>query len=544
MFRSNKINLASANDIINSLLESSEIMSGTGAVVITQKNGRKTTNTGTIYLRDGLIYAAHIDNHRVPIAQRIATGALVAKDDLNEAVAKAGGDTTSPRIVDYLLQNQMISDKILSSYVKEHFIEILGKIMSWDDSLGEWHPNAMTKDFLMPFVTFARIRDILDHRKQVYGEFLRLTEKFMRPEELPELTFALLKPPTAQQSPTSRRIISLCDSKHTLDDIATATGVTFYNVFQTIVGLWREGLLALNIGGIRLPYTSVLAEPETEPELPPIVHLTNPPIPVHDEPQENLDDVDDRQDSEDGPAEESDAPNDEQEEWASHQGQEPENTDEKDESDDQLALTNDYYPDNEKDEEPESSTPAADPGDGYVGILDDYNYDLDENPHQSSAVLEDDTISGLDDFEEAEPTSSQPGIAQSASGTTEFVPPLTVPQPSVDETMEPAKETAPAATGYSLPKDILDRKNKVAAISNRLNELEAALASCENDLRENQAAQDVLSEKKARLQRELAEVEQDSVRVNDEADRIKETYQSIRKEVEDTINSFKFLEGE
>lgn len=483
MFRSNKNSLASANDIIDSLTESSEIMSGTGAVVITQKSGRKTTNTGTIYLRDGLIYAALIENHKIPIGKRIETGSLVGTDDLNEVFSKVGGDTTSPRIVDHLLQNHMVGEKILSSYVKEHFIETLGKIMSWNDSLGEWHPNAVTKDFIMPFVTFERIREILAHRKQVYGEFLSFVEKFMRPEELPELTFSLLKSPAATQSPTTLKIVSLCDAKHTTNDIADATGVTFYNVFQTVVGLWRDGFLSLNIGGIKLPYAAVLAQPEPE-HVPTPIELSNPPIPVHDEAVENaessVDDVviiDPQGGSENIPSILAD--------YAAEHG-----VDFKHFKNETSAGNEAVFYD------PLKAGDATD-----EDTVDDHNPDL---------------ASSIDSQEQAEPLSE-----------------------SVEESPEVDVEPS-----YVPSKAILDRRNKVEEITTKLNQLESNLAVCENELRDNQVTLEALEERKSWLERELGDVQADYKRTISEKNDIKDSYESIRKEVEDTINSFTFIEGD
>lgn len=501
MFRSNKINLASANDIINSLMESSEIMSGTGAVIITQKNGRKTINTGAIYLRDGLIYAADIASHSIPIGKRIETGALVPADDLKEVFSKVGGDTTSPRIVDYLLQNHMISEKILSSYVKEHFIEVLGKIMSWNDSLGEWHPNTVTKDFVMPFVTFERIRQILAQRKNVYGEFLRLTEKFMRPEELPELTFALLKAPDAGQSPTTMKIISFCDSKHTIDDIATATGITFYNVFQTIVGLWRDGLLALNIGGIRLPYTAVLVQPEPE-VIPVVVELTNPPIPVYEdvEEQAHSSEVEPVLAAEDHAIETAD--------------ETPESADDNEET-----LTTDGDMENDVDSDDKDVVVVDLQGEGVSDILADY---AEENGHTFHHF-----------------TSQEQSVENDVDSEPVFYNPV-----KDDEETPQAIDNSHADSPRVLPKGILERRIKVEEISNKLNQLETNLSQCEKDLQDKEIAKSALEERKTWLENELAEVEQDYQRTIAEADEINETYESIRKEVEDTINSFTFIEGE
>lgn len=544
MFRSNKISLASANDIIDSLMESSEIMSGTGAVVITQKNGRKTTNTGAIYLRDGLIYAADIAGHNVPIGKRIETGALVAPEDLAEALNKVGGDTTSPRIVDYLLQNHMIGEKILSSYVKEHFIEILGKIMSWDDSLGEWHPNSVTKDFVMPFVTFDRIREILAKRKHVYGEFLRLTEKFLRPEELPELTFSLLKAPAAGQSPTTMEIISRCDSVHTINDISDATGVTFYNVFQTIVGLWRDGLLALNIGGIRLPYTAVLVTPEPEP-VAPIVELTNPPIPVYDDVDENPDTSEPEPvvSDEDATAVTENAPAESTDEVSEYHSDETSNDGKVDAQRDENVVIIDPVAHGE--EIPRVAADWAEKnGHDFHHFTQDQAVDIESDVDSDSVFYnplkfgdatsaDKDSITGEDN----DPDSVALSDANTQTDST-------LPEPIEYEATKVNIDSVSSESRRVLPKDILSRRNKVEEINNKLNQLEKNLADCEKALQQNQLEVEAIEERKAWLENELGEVADDYRRTLAEADKIRESYESIRKDVEDTINSFTFIEGE
>lgn len=257
MFR-NK-NLATSNQIIDSLLDSGQLEKREGAIVLHRKAGRKTISTGTIFLRDSFIYAVHIDTMETPIARRVATAGIVDKEDLENVLRSAGSKETNPQIVHLLLERQLISNKVIDGFVKEHFIAQITEILSWDSVLGEWHPNSSTKNFVMPYVSFAKIREVIAKRLTLRHEFDHLTARFFRSDEVPSLTFTLTQKNIGDKSKEMIAVSKFCNNQSNIGDIAKATGLTEYNVFQLILVLWKEGLLTIHLGGIQVPYSSAQA---------------------------------------------------------------------------------------------------------------------------------------------------------------------------------------------------------------------------------------------------------------------------------------------
>lgn len=257
MFR-NK-NLATSNQIIDSLVESKQLEKREGAIVLHRKAGRKTISTGTIFLRDSFIYAVHIDTMETPIARRVATAGIVDKEDLENVLRTAGSKESNPQIVHLLLERQLISNKVIDGFVKEHFIAQIAEILSWDSVLGEWHPNSSTKAFVMPYVSFTKIREVIAKRMALRHEFDHLTARFFRSDEVPALTFTLTQKNIGDKSKEMIAVSKFCNNQSNISDIAKATGLTEYNVFQLILVLWKEGLLTIHLGGIQVPYSSAQA---------------------------------------------------------------------------------------------------------------------------------------------------------------------------------------------------------------------------------------------------------------------------------------------
>lgn len=257
MFR-NK-NLATSKQIIDSLLESGQIKKREGSIVFSKKEGRKTTAVGKLYLRDELIYAASISTKDTPIGKRVATGGLVPMDDLQAIIRSTKNNPSSPEIVDLLLSNHLINEKALLLYVKEQAIDQISEIFSWGNVLGEWHPMTTTKEFMIPYVSFQKMRELLEKQESLHNEFAHLTEKFFRKEEIALLTFTLTQSELGEVSNETKIVSSFCDNKHTISAISEKTGLTEYKVFQTLMLLWKNNLAVLHLSAIQVPFSSVIA---------------------------------------------------------------------------------------------------------------------------------------------------------------------------------------------------------------------------------------------------------------------------------------------
>lgn len=276
--------LHSSVEILDTILRSDDIKGNDGAVVVERKEGRKTVQTGTLFFHSDLVYAVKISDMPVPIANRVATGGKVDIDEIKSIVRYCGNDPYSPDVVRQLLVNHLISEKELDSYVKEHFLDNIAEILSWENCSGKWYPGERTKDFTMPSLSFPRLKQIIAGREIKRHDFAKEVSRFFRPEEFDSIM--PLKTPSKEQTftPEVSAIIEHSNGENTFKDISVETGIGTAVVLQTINTLWKMGTVSLKYGAIEVSYESALLanQPKEEKveEVPedsvPIVNLNDP----------------------------------------------------------------------------------------------------------------------------------------------------------------------------------------------------------------------------------------------------------------------------
>lgn len=284
--------LHSSVEILDTILRSDDIKGNDGAVVVERKEGRKTVQAGTLFFHSDLVYAVNISDMPVPIANRVATGGKVAIEEIKSIVRYCGNDPYSPDVVRQLLVNHLISEKELDSYIKEHFLDNIAEILSWENCSGKWYPGERTKDFTMPSLSFPRLKQIIAGREIKRHDFAKEVSRFFRPEEFDSIM--PLKTPSKEQTftPEVSAIIEHSNGENTFKDIAVETGIGTAVVLQTINTLWKMGTVSLKYGAIEVSYESALLanQPKEEKieEAPedsvPIMNLNDPELTPDPEP--------------------------------------------------------------------------------------------------------------------------------------------------------------------------------------------------------------------------------------------------------------------
>lgn len=278
-----KQNLHTAQDIMDTILTTGQIKEKEGAVEIQRKEGRKVIQSGILYFRKELVYAAHVDEMPVPIYRRLVTGKKIADPtELSAILRNVGGDESSPDIVRRVLVNHLLSEKTLDAYVKEHFLDHVAEILSWETCVGTWMDGVTTKDFTMPNVSFRQLKAIVAKRNSRYRELVEETSRFFAEEELLQVTPVSTTRNLGSMQPEVKSILSLSAGTNTIVDIAQETGLGRGSTFQMVQALWRNGNLSLRLGEITVAYKDVLEanKPDVHDDAPiletPVIELEVP----------------------------------------------------------------------------------------------------------------------------------------------------------------------------------------------------------------------------------------------------------------------------
>lgn len=257
----NSKNLSSASDLIDALLQQNKGKNLNGAISIVAKSGRKVTDSARIFLYENRVYAVSVDSYEVPIGKRIASDGHVPASELTEAYRNANSET-SPEVLHYLMTRHALSEKTAAIYLKDHFIEMFGRIFSWENCEGQWHPDVRTSDFAVPSASIDEIKRAVIARHNFLLDFADLTRDLLKPDDLHKLTFALTDPSFNHRNNTVMSVIRLCDGKNTLQSISYKTGLTEHSVFKIIFGLWERNIVALQSGKRTVLYENVVPSPD------------------------------------------------------------------------------------------------------------------------------------------------------------------------------------------------------------------------------------------------------------------------------------------
>lgn len=248
----------SVNEIINSLLQDGTIKGRSGAVVLERREGRKVINTATLYFRNEAIYAADIKESPIPIALRIWTSKKVDEKAL-ETIVNSCGSNSSPDIPRQVLNKILTTEENIENYIKEHFLENISEIFSWENCKGKWIPDQTTRDFTMPNASVAKLRMVVNSRVEKYLEVVKLLAPFFKENEIRDLVFVRQGDIGDQFSPEVSSILSLANGENTVNDIAEKTGIGRTNILQTLISLWEKDMIHVRYGAIELSYESTLA---------------------------------------------------------------------------------------------------------------------------------------------------------------------------------------------------------------------------------------------------------------------------------------------
>lgn len=275
--------LHSAVSILDTIMASGQVENNDGAVIIELKDHNKTVDTGTIYYRDGLVYAVHVESQPIPIGRRIATGKEVDQQELDSIIRQCKGDDTNPDIIRKILVNHLLSERTLDSYVKDHFLENISAILSWETCSGTWHPHMATKDFTMPNLSFSQLKSVVADRNRKRDLFVKELSPYFREDEIEDIAPRRVRENANEFSPEVQSIMLLSNGENTFRDIARQTGIGYAVVTQTIRALWEKGEVSMsslsnpNAPEVTYDNARVLSESTQKPE---IEEIDIAPIPV------------------------------------------------------------------------------------------------------------------------------------------------------------------------------------------------------------------------------------------------------------------------
>jgi hypothetical protein len=207
--------------------------SGVGAIEIVSRSSRIAAR---IYVNDRKVYGIDISNFPLEVIRRIITSEHISETNRNILLNVFSENLADPKVVDYILENQMIPPSVLVVYLKDIFLGACDYVASIPHAEISWRPSVVPKSTPVPEVDLDKLWNVVSKRR---AEFIRMAQLFGLDEgKVRNLKFKRVENVDTQISQLIANIYSLATGEWTLLDFARQFGISLFLATREIQNLW------------------------------------------------------------------------------------------------------------------------------------------------------------------------------------------------------------------------------------------------------------------------------------------------------------------
>lgn len=217
---------------------------GVGAIEIISRSSRIAAR---IYVKDRNVVGVEISNFPLEIIRRIITSEHISDANRDFLLDTFSENLADKRIVDYVVENQMIPMSVLVVYIKDLFLGACDYIASIPKAEINWRPNVYYKHVPIPEVNLDRLWTVVSNRKK---EYERMASVFaVGEEQIRDLYFKRKGPVDMNVNQLEANIFSLSSGEWSILDFARQFGLSLYLSTREIQRLWSEEKLDIIYDG-------------------------------------------------------------------------------------------------------------------------------------------------------------------------------------------------------------------------------------------------------------------------------------------------------
>lgn len=272
---------STAEEMLSLIKSDNEIMHSTAVIYF----HRSDKVSGKLYLRKGnepgLVYAAHVSNMPFEIGKRLKP--YIDPEDYEDIIRQVGGDDTDPNIARLVISKQLVSEKVVESYIREYLFAAATEIFSWEEVISKWEVGIETRDFASKqHIKLDLLQQRSEERTKQYEAIIAETK--LDEEQVDQLKVLINGEDEDFENITNQNLVTIINEingKATIEDIRNITGMLKVPTFMSIHSLWKAGLVKLVAGDIPIyPPVTVIDKLEEEES---IEHVEAIPLDLHDE---------------------------------------------------------------------------------------------------------------------------------------------------------------------------------------------------------------------------------------------------------------------
>lgn len=232
-------------ETLSNLYSSGKCPTGVGAIEIVSRSSRIAAR---IYVKNHHVVGLEISNFPLEIIRRIITSEHISDVHRDFLLEHFADNLADGRIVDYVVENQMIPMSVLVVYIKDLFLGACDYIGSIPMAEISWRPNVEYKKVPIPEVELDRLWTVVNNRK---NEYKRMADVFTVGEHQVRDLYFKRKGDIDMEDITqlSVNILSLASGEWSILDFARQFGLSLYLSTREIQKMWTEGYLDIIYDG-------------------------------------------------------------------------------------------------------------------------------------------------------------------------------------------------------------------------------------------------------------------------------------------------------
>lgn len=231
-----KLSATSERPVFETLVNSFNISrcpKGVGAIEIVARSSRIAAR---IYVDNHKVYGIEVSNFPLEIIRRIITSEHITDNDRDHLLDVFSHNLSDPKIVDYVLENQMMPASVVITYLKDLFLGACDYIATIPKAEIGWKPNVTPKTTQVPEVELDVLWKIVKRRKEEYDNMAALFT--VDSNKVRDLNFKRIDNTETEMTQLTANIYSLATGEWSILDFARQFGISSYLATREIQKLW------------------------------------------------------------------------------------------------------------------------------------------------------------------------------------------------------------------------------------------------------------------------------------------------------------------
>lgn len=199
------------------------------------------TRNGSIYLRNGRIYSAQLDEFVPPIARRLLSTGLIS-----EVMYNAMAKLPPAEVASFALANEYVDEDVLEDIHRQMLFATLTHMYEWRDASWEWRRGAKSNSYTMYPLEISLTISATDERMAQWIALVHNQTSVTRGNSVVSPGEGWVLKAGEETTPEIASILRYVNGENTVADIALACGFSRFEIASRLAKAVADGLVLVS----------------------------------------------------------------------------------------------------------------------------------------------------------------------------------------------------------------------------------------------------------------------------------------------------------